>query len=70
METLLSSEAAARLGVNVQKFHRLVAEHKIAPAFEAPGLRGAKFWLPRDVERLAELTAMKAAKPARRKAAA
>lgn len=60
METLLSSEAAARLGVNVQKFHRLVAQHDIAPAFEAPGLRGAKFWLPRDVDLLAAKLAEKA----------
>jgi len=55
METLTSALAADRLGVDVAKFHRLVRKHRIEPAFEAPGLRGAKFWLPRDVDRIAEL---------------
>lgn len=55
METLLSKEAAARCGVNVQKFHRLAATHRIEPLIEAPGARGAKFWLPRDIDRLLEL---------------
>lgn len=62
METLTSSEAAARLGVNVQKFHRLVAEAGVSPVIEAPGLRGAKFWRPRDVERLAAKRAKAAAR--------
>lgn len=54
METLTSSEAAARLGVNIQKFHRLVAAHKLVPVLKAPGLRGAKFWRAADIERLAD----------------
>lgn len=53
METLTTAEAAAKLDVNVQKFFRLVAAADIKPALEAPGLRGAKFWKSRDVERLA-----------------
>jgi hypothetical protein len=54
METVLSREAAERVGVNVQKFHRLAALHKIYPAFEAPGKRGAKFWNVRDIDRLTD----------------
>lgn len=43
------------LGVNVQKFHRLVAKHGLKPAVEVPGKRGAKFWRRRDVEALEQL---------------
>lgn len=53
METLSTAEAAERLGVNVQKFFRLVEDARIKPVLEAPGLRGAKFWRPRDIDRLA-----------------
>lgn len=53
MESLTSAQAAERLGVNAQRFHRLVARHKVAPVIEAPGLRGAKFWNPKDIERIA-----------------
>ncbi len=53
-ETILSAEAAERLGVNIQKFFRLVAAHDIQPTIEAPGLRGAKFWNPEDIDRLAK----------------
>lgn len=52
METLTSRQAAERLGVNVQKFHRLVAAKDIQPALRAPGKRGAAFWDPADIERL------------------
>lgn len=52
METLLTREAAERAGVDVAKFHRLVRKHRISPVMEAPGLRGAKFWLSRDIDRL------------------
>lgn len=52
-ETITTSEAAEMVGVNVQKFFRLVAAHDITPALEAPGLRGAKFWHRSDVEKLA-----------------
>lgn len=53
MESLTSADAAQRLGVNAQRFHRLVARYKVNPVIEAPGLRGAKFWNPKDIERIA-----------------
>ena len=53
MESLTSREAAARLGVNIQRFHRLVAEHGIEPMIEGAGIRGPKFWDPTDIARLA-----------------
>lgn len=52
MEVLTSRKAADRLGVNIQKFHRLAAKHGLSPVMEAPGKRGAKFWNPRDIDRL------------------
>lgn len=52
METLTSAEAAARLGVNPQKFHRIVAAHQVAPVLEGTGLRGPKFWDPADIDTL------------------
>lgn len=52
MESLTSRQAADQLGVSVQKFHRLMASEKVAPVMEAPGLRGAKFWNARDIERV------------------
>ena len=61
METLTSSEGADRLGINVQKFHRLADEHGIEPVLKAPGLRGAKFWLSRDIDRIAATLTAEAA---------
>jgi hypothetical protein len=52
METLTTAQAAEQVGVNVQKFFRLAARHGVLPVFEAPGKRGAKFWNPRDLDRL------------------
>lgn len=52
MESLTSAAAAALLGVNAQKFHRLVAVYDVHPVLEANGIRGAKFWNPRDIEAL------------------
>ena len=52
METLTSLKASERVGVNVQKFHRLAAQHNVFPILKAPGLRGAKFWNPADIDRL------------------
>lgn len=52
MESLTSIEAASLLGVNVQKFHRLTAANGVSPILEAPGLRGAKFWHPLDIDAL------------------
>ena len=60
-DLVTTAEAATQIGVDIFKFHRLVAKHAIAPAFEAPGLRGAKFWLPSDVDRLQALIAEAAA---------
>ena len=57
VETLPTAEAAAQLGINVQKFFRLAAKHDVLPTFEAPGKRGAKFWNPRDIERIARAEA-------------
>lgn len=57
-ETLTTQEAAKRLDVTVQKFHRLVLRHRLDPAVKAPGLRGAMFWNTEDIDRLgAELAA-------------
>lgn len=53
MESLSSREAATRLGVNVQKFHRLVHTFDLAAVLEVPGKRGAKFWAANDIEALA-----------------
>jgi hypothetical protein len=53
METLTSREGADRLQVNVQKFHRLVAVYQVEPVIAGPGLRGAKFWRPADIDRIA-----------------
>jgi hypothetical protein len=56
VDILTSRKAADRLGVNVQKFHRLVARHNIKPVGEVPGIRGAKFWHALDIDRLAANT--------------
>jgi hypothetical protein len=53
METLTSREGADLLRVNVQKFHRLVADYQVEPLIVGPGLRGAKFWRPDDIARIA-----------------
>lgn len=53
MESLTSREAADRLQVNVQKFHRLVALHDVTPVLTVPGIRGAKFWRSDDIDRIA-----------------
>ncbi len=56
VESLTTKEATQRADLNnVQQFHRLAARHGIFPTFEAPGKRGAKFWNPRDVDRLRDL---------------
>lgn len=53
MESLPTAKAAARLGVNVQKFHRLAAANHVNHVFQASGATGEKFWNPADIERLA-----------------
>jgi hypothetical protein len=52
MKSLTSREAADLLEVRVQRWHRLAAEHNLTPERELPGIRGAKFWRRRDVERV------------------
>jgi hypothetical protein len=53
MEQLASRQAADRLGVNIQKFHRLVAVYQVEPVLAVPGIRGAKFWRAVDIDRIA-----------------
>jgi len=54
--TLTSAEAADRLGVTVQKWHRLAKAANLTPASAAPGLRGARWWNLADVNRIARQT--------------
>lgn len=49
---LTTREAATELGITVRRFHWLVVKHELTPERELPGIRGAKFWNPSDVERL------------------
>jgi len=53
MQSLSSREAADRLGVTVQKFHRLTRTFNLAAVAAVPGIRGAKFWNAADIEALA-----------------
>jgi hypothetical protein len=50
MDSLTSKGAAERLGVTVRQFHYLVERHGVKPVRELPGLRGAKFWDPSDID--------------------
>lgn len=52
MNTLSSREAAERIGISVASFHRLARKHTVSPIIEAPGVRGAKFWLRTDIDKL------------------
>lgn len=61
MEILTSREAADLLGIRIQAWHRLVAKEGLRPTHELPGIRGAKFWLRADVERLQRARAEAAA---------
>jgi hypothetical protein len=54
MEVLATAKAAEKLGVNVQRFHRLVAKYGVTPILRAEGQTGAMFWLDSDVERIAD----------------
>lgn len=51
---LSTSQVAERLKVNGATVNRWVAEGRLVPAFTAPGARGARFFAPAAVERLAE----------------
>jgi hypothetical protein len=55
MGFISSAQAAKRLNVNVQKFHRLVEQHQLEPAFKAAGEKGARFWKVETIDRLAEI---------------
>ena len=51
MDVLATAKAAEQLGVNVQRFHRLVAKHGIKPVLEGARDRpGPMFWLAADIE--------------------
>ena len=50
MEMLTTNEAAARLGISVQKVHRTADQLGLVPALKLPGRTGAKMWTPNDVE--------------------
>jgi hypothetical protein len=53
MATMITTaEAAQQLGVDVAKFHRLVAKHRIDPARKLPGIRGAMLWDASAIEAL------------------
>lgn len=41
---LTTAEAADQLGIDVAKFHRLVAKHNLEPLRKLPGIRGAMLW--------------------------
>jgi len=49
---LTSREAAERLGVSISTLHLLSQLGEITPAIKAPGLRGAKWFSPADVDAL------------------
>jgi len=50
---LTSAEAADRLGVTVQTWHRYAKAANLTPAHKMPGVRGACLWHPADVDRIA-----------------
>jgi hypothetical protein len=41
---ITTAEAAEQLGIDVAKFHRLVAKHNMDPLRKLPGVRGAMLW--------------------------
>jgi DNA-binding transcriptional MerR regulator len=49
---LTSREAAERLGVSISTLHLLSQLGEITPAMKAPGLRGAKWFSPDDIDAL------------------
>ena len=50
MEIVTTKQAAAELGVSVQKVHRATEALGLVPAVKIPGKTGAKMWTPNDVE--------------------
>lgn len=53
-QPLTTAEAAERLGTSTRSIHRMVEDGRLEPAFKAPGVRGAMFFNPADVDELAE----------------
>jgi hypothetical protein len=51
---ITTAEAAQQLGVDVAKFHRLVAKHRIDPIRKLPGIRGAMLWNPDAITQLGQ----------------
>ena len=51
-DLLTSQQAAERLGRSVSSLHRYVELGRLVPAIAAPGIRGAKFFRPADVDAL------------------
>jgi hypothetical protein len=49
---ITTAEAAEQLGIDVAKFHRLVAKHDLQPARKLPGVRGAMLWDTQAIEAL------------------
>lgn len=49
---ITTAEAAEQLGIDVAKFHRLVAKHNMDPLRKLPGVRGAMLWDARVIEAL------------------
>ena len=54
---LTTTQAAERLQVSVPTLNRWVRQGRIAPAVQAPGVRGARLYDPADVDALAAETA-------------
>ena len=54
MQTTLftTAQAAERLGISVPTLNRWVRHGRVQPAIEGPGLRGARFFDPSDVDTL------------------
>jgi hypothetical protein len=52
-EHLNTRQVADRLGRDVATVNRYVRDGKLTPAFQFPGLRGARLFNPADVEALA-----------------
>lgn len=57
LELLTSAQVAERFGVDVRTVARWVNSGRLAPAFQAPGLRGARLFRPEDVDALARIKA-------------
>lgn len=50
---LTTTQAAERVGVSVPTINRWARQGRITPAFQAPGVRGARLYDPADIDALA-----------------